>query len=87
MTKDELINFINSIDFEMATNMSLTFIKKKPTRFMSEDEKYDVEPKTITFQKDFEKLIREETGWINRKIEDLYCGLRELKERNEKNEK
>ena len=54
MTKEELINFINSIDFEIATNMTLTYIKKTPTRYMDESERYNAEPKTITFQKDFE---------------------------------
>ena len=87
MTKEELIDFINSINFELAINMTLTFIKEKPTSYMSEDEKYNAEPKTITFQKDYEKLINEKTSWIDRKIDDLYCGLRELKEREEKNEK
>lgn len=88
MTKEELINFINSIDFEITTNMTLTYIKKTPTRYMDESERYNTEPKIITFQKDFESLINEKNSWIDRRIDDLYAGLREIREREEKqNEK
>lgn len=46
MTKEELINFINSVDFELVTNMTLTYVKQKPTRYgMSEEDKYNSEPK------------------------------------------
>lgn len=84
MSKEELINFINSIDFEIVTNMTLTYIKKIPTRYMEETERYNAEPKTITFQKDYEMLINENNNWIERRLDDLYTGMRELKEREEK---
>lgn len=84
MTKEELINFINSIDFEIVTCMTLTYIKKKPTRYMDESEKYNSEPKTITFQKDYESLINEKNSWTERRIESLYTELREIREREEK---
>ena len=88
MTKEELINFINSIDFEIATCMTLTYIKKTPTRYMDDSEIYNADPKTITFKKDYESLINEKNSWIERRIDDLYAGLREIREREEKqNEK
>ena len=30
MNKEELINFINSIEFELVTNLELTYCKKMP---------------------------------------------------------
>lgn len=88
MTKQELIDFINSIDFEITTCLSLTYIKKAPTRYMDDSERYNSEPKTITFQKDYESLINEKNSWIERRIDDLYAGLKEIREREEKqNEK
>ena len=40
------------------------------------------------YQKDYERLINEKNSWIERRIDDLYAGLREIREREEKqNEK
>lgn len=84
MTKEELINFINSIDFEISTCMTLTYIKKTPTRYMDDSERYNAEPKTITFQKDYESLINEKNSWIERiedKLKDfLKSGLKGIKD-------
>lgn len=83
MNKDELIKFIDSIDFELATNLELTYCKKKPnsTSYYFEEDRYDTERKTITFNKDFESLLNERTNWIDRRIDDIYAGLRELQEK------
>lgn len=88
MNKEELINFINGIDFELATNFELTYHKKKPknTAYMSEEDRYDIERKTITFNKDFENLLNERMSWVDRKIEDLYRGVQQIEERIDKNE-
>ena len=88
MNKEELINFINGIDFELATNFELTYYKKKPKNisYISEENGYDIERKTITFNKDFENLLNERMSWIDRKIEDLYRGVQQIEERIDKNE-
>lgn len=86
MNKEELINFINSIDFELTTNLELTYCKKMPKNLGYSDEKnrYDMERKTITFNKDFESLLNERTSWIDRRIDDLYTGIKNLEERIDK---
>lgn len=89
MNKEELINFIKGVDFELATNFELTYCKKKPKNlgYLSEEDRYDMERKTITFNKDFESLLNERTNWIDRRIDDLYKGIQQIEERINKNEK
>ena len=89
MTKEELIKFIESVEFEIATNLELTYYKKKPVSDMycTDSDKYDMERKTITFNKDFEGLLNERTNWIDRRIEDLYAGIRSLEEKVNKENK
>lgn len=83
MNKEELIKFIESIDFELATNLVLTYCKKKPknTPYYSEEDRYDTERKTITFNKDFEHILNEQNNWINRRIDEMFTGIRQLEER------
>ena len=83
MSKEELLKFIDSIKFEVATNLELTYFKKKPTNdvYTIESDKYDMERKTITFNKDFEGLLNERTNWIDRRIDDLYSGFRDLEQK------
>lgn len=82
MSKEELIKFIESIDFELATNLVLTYYKEKPRGgYISDSDRYDMEKKTITFNKDFEHILNEQNNWINRRIDDMYAGLRQLEER------
>lgn len=89
MNKEELINFINGIDFELATNLEITYCKKKPrnSSYLSGEDRYDMERKTITFNKDFENLLNERTNWIDRRIDDLYKGIQQIEERIKENEK
>lgn len=89
MNKEELIKFIESIEFEVATNLVLTYCKKKPknTAYYNEEDKYDMERKTITFNKDFEHILNEQNNWINRRLDDMYTGLRQLKEKASKENK
>lgn len=89
MEKEELIKFIESLDFELATNLELTYCKKKPSGnlgYLSAEDKYDTEKKTITFNKDFESLLNERARWIDNRIDDLYKGVQQLEERINKNE-
>ena len=86
MNKEELINFINSIDFELVTNLELTYCKKMPesSSCYTEEDRYNMERKTITFNKDFESLLKERTNWIDRRIDDLYTGIKNLEKRIDK---
>lgn len=78
MTKEELIAFINSIDFELATNLVLTYIKKKPSRYDNDD--FDSRPKTITLNKDYEILINERINYAERRIDDCCADIRHIEE-------
>ena len=82
MNKEELINFINSIEFELVTNLELTYCKKVPksSPHHTEEDRYN----TITFNKNFENLLNERTNWIDRRIDDLYTGIKNLEERIDK---
>ena len=86
MNKEELINFINSIEFELVTNLELTYFKKMPksSPYNTEEDSYNMERKTITFNKDFENLLNERANWIDRRIDDLYTGIKNLEERIDK---
>lgn len=86
MNKEELINFINCIDFKLVTNMSLTYMKEIPSRYMTEEEKCNIQPKTITFQKDYETLINEIRTLVDRKFDYAYERINEL-ERKTNNDK
>lgn len=83
MNKKELINFINSIDFELCTDMSFTYFKKKPSQYSHD---YENEPKTITFNKDFKQAIDEIERWNSRRFDDVFAGLREIREKVEKDD-
>ena len=86
MNKEELIRFIESVDFEITTNLELTYCKKKPksTPYYNEEDRYDMEQKTITFNKNFENLLNERMNWVDRRIDDLHAGIRQLEEKVEK---
>ena len=86
MNKEELINFINSIEFELLTNLELTYCKKMPksSPYNTEEDSYNMGVKTITFNKNFEDLLNERTNWIDRRIDDLYTGIKNLEERIDK---
>ncbi len=82
MNKDELIKFIDSIDFEYCSNLVLTYYKKKPKEitYYDENDSLEFERKTITFQKDLENLINEKYEWNDRKIEHLIELVRKLED-------
>lgn len=82
MNKDELIKFIDSIDFEYCSNLVLTYCKKKPKErtYYDENDILEFERKTITFQKDLENLINEKYEWNDRKIEHLIELVRKLED-------
>ena len=86
MNKEELIKFIESIEFEAATNFVLTYHKKVPKNgfYCNEEDKYNMEAKTITFNKDFEGLLNERATWLERRIDDIYLSLNQrIEEKNE----
>jgi len=84
MNKEEFINFINSIDFKVIKNFTLTYVKKEQHSYNLNDE--ETKPKTITFGKDYEILINERFGWMNSKIDDLHRQLDEIIKGDEQHE-
>lgn len=80
MSKEELIRLMESIDFELVTNLTMTYYKEKPINFyVNDDDKY--KPKTITFNKDFEKIINEDYRVTQNRIEDIYGMINDLESR------
>lgn len=84
MNKEELIKLIETIDFEEVRCMTLSYYKKKPSKgyscYSSDD---DINPKTITFGTDLEKLINEHYESNRNYINELYRELNELKGKSE----
>ena len=82
MSKEELLDFITSVDFEYCQNLVLTYFKKKPqnTLYITEEEKFDMQPKTITFQKDYEMLINENERWNTERFDKLYSRINSIEE-------
>ena len=72
MDKEEFINFINSIDFKVIKNFTLTYVKEEQHSPIFNE---NAQPKTITFGKDYEILINEKYCWMDRKIDDLHKEL------------
>lgn len=82
MSKEELIDFIKSVDFEYCSNLMLTYCKMKPknSMYISDEDKADMQPKTITFQKNIESLINENERWNNEKFDNLYSRINSIEE-------
>ncbi len=82
MSKEELLDFIKSVDFEYCQNLVLTYIKKIPqkTLYITEEDQLNMQPKTISFQKDYENLINENERWNNERFDKLYSRISSIEE-------
>lgn len=76
MNKEELIKLIETITFEEVRCMTLSYYKKKPSNCFGNCE--DINPKTITFGTDLEKIISENYNSNRNCIDDLYKELQRL---------
>lgn len=77
MNKEELINLLNVLDFEEVRSMTLTYYKKKPSKYNYNDEDYN--PKTICVGTDLEKLIIENAEYSRQRDNDIYRELEMIK--------
>ena len=81
MNKEELIKLIETIEFEEVRCMTLSYYKNKPKKSYSRYENVeDINPKTITFGTDLEKIISENFNSNRNLINDLYRKVERLKD-------
>lgn len=78
MTKEELIELLNTLNFEEVRCMTLSYYKKKPSKYDYSNE--DCNPKTICVGTDLEKLINENAEYSMRRDDDIYRELEKIKE-------
>ena len=76
MSKEEFIKLIETLNFEELRCATISYYKKKPSKYGGYDEDYN--PKTICIGTDLEKLINEEHSYARdlfevttRRINDL----------------
>ena len=78
MTKEELIELLNTLDFEEVRCMTLSYYKKKPSKYDYSNE--DCNPKTICIGTDLEKLINENAEYSRQRDNEIYRELEKIKE-------
>ena len=78
MTKEELIELLNILNFEEVRCMTLSYYKKKPSKYdYSNDE---CNPKNMCIGTDLEKLINENAEYSRQRDNDIYRELEKIKE-------
>lgn len=80
MNKEELIKLIETLDFEEVRCMTLSYYKKKPRNGCYSYGNEDINPKTITFGTDLEKLINQNYESNRNYIDELYREIQQLKD-------
>ena len=81
MNKEELIKLIETLEFEEVRCMTLSYYKKKPKKsYAYYEEAEDINPKTITFGTDLEKIISENFNSNRNLINELYREVERLKD-------
>ena len=81
MNKEELIKLIETLEFEEVRCMTLSYYKKKPKKNYSYyEDTEDINPKTIQFGTDLERIISENYNSNRNCINDLYVEIEKLKE-------
>ena len=83
MNKEELIKLIETLEFEEVRCMTLSYYKKKPRNSCYSCGDEDINPKTITFGTDLERIINQNYEANRNYINDLYKEIQQLKEENE----
>ncbi len=78
MTKEELIELLNTLNFEEVRCMTLSYYKKKPSKYDYSNE--DCNPKTICIGTDLEKLINEIAEYSRQRDNEIYRELEKIKE-------
>ena len=83
MNKEELIKLIETLEFEEVRCMTLSYYKNKPKNSYSRyGETEDINPKTITFGTDLEKIISENFNSNRNLINELYRKIEQIKGEN-----
>ena len=78
MTKEELIELLNTLNFEEVRCMTLSYYKKKPSKYDYSNE--DCNPKTICIGTDLEKLINEIAEYSRQRDNEIDRELEKIKE-------
>ena len=80
MTKEELIELLNTLNFEEVKCMTLSYYKKKPKKNVSYwEETEDYNPKTICIGTDLEKLINKNDEYSRQRDNEIYKELDSIK--------
>ena len=69
MTKEEFIELINTLNFEELRCATISYYKKKPSKYSYGDE--DINPKTICIGTNLESLINENARYSNDRDQQL----------------
>ncbi len=80
MNKEELIKLIETLEFEEVRCMTLSYYKNKPKRSCYSYGDEDINPKTITFGTDLEKIISENFNSNRDLINEVYREVERLKD-------
>ena len=86
MTKEELIELLNTLDFEEVKCMTLSYYIKKPKKYISyweETEYYN--PRTICIGTDLEKIINKNDEYSRQRDNEIYKELDNIKSMMEVN--
>jgi hypothetical protein len=81
MSKEEFIKLLDTLDFEELRCATISYYKKKPSKYNYGDE--DCNPKTICIGTDLERLINEEHSYACNLFEETMRRINDLESKGE----
>lgn len=81
MTKEELIELINSIDMKVVTGFVLNYRKEKPSVYSTYNE--DTEEKTISFNRNLEEMFKNQFDYLDSRISRAQETIEEVIKRDD----
>ena len=81
MSKEEFIKLLDTLEFEELRCATISYYKKKPSKYGGYDEDYN--PKTICIGTDLEKLINEEHSYACNLFEETMRRINDLETKGE----
>ena len=81
MTKEELVELINSIDMKVVTGFVLNYRKEKPSIYSAYNE--DTEEKTISFNRNLEETFKNQFDYLDSRISRTQETIEEVIKRDD----
>jgi hypothetical protein len=81
MSKDEFIKLLETLDFEELRCATISYYKKKPSKYSYENDNYN--PKTICIGTDLEHLINEQHSYTCNLFEEAMRRINDLESKGE----